>query len=85
VRKCIRSSAIGKKNWLFIGRPGAGQRSAIIYSLVVSCQRHGKDPSVYLRDVLTRLLRMSNRDDLGALTPARWQPPGPVEVVAPAC
>ena len=26
-----------KKNWLFIGHPDAGQRSAIIYSIVVSC------------------------------------------------
>jgi hypothetical protein len=81
----IRPTAIGKKNWLFIGHPDAGQRSAIIYTLVVSCQRHGKDPSVYLRDVLTRLPRMTNRDDLGALTPARWQPPGVVEVVATTC
>jgi hypothetical protein len=38
-----------------------------------------------LRDVLTRLPRMTNRDDLGALTPARWQPPGVVEVVATTC
>jgi hypothetical protein len=28
----------------------------------------------YLRDVLTRLPAMTNRDDLGLLTPARWQP-----------
>ena len=81
----IRPTAIGNKNWLFIGHPDAGQRSAIIYTLVVSCQRHGKDPSVYLRDVLTLLPRMTNRDDLGALTPARWQPPGVVEVVATPC
>jgi hypothetical protein len=85
VENAIRPSAIGKKNWLFIGHPDAGQRSAIIYSLVVSCQRHGKDPFVYLRDVLTRLPRMTNRDDLGALTPARWQPLGVVEVVTETC
>ncbi len=36
------------KNWLFIGHPDAGQRSAILYSLIVSCQRHGKDPLAYL-------------------------------------
>lgn len=72
VENAIRPSAIGKKNWLFIGHPDAGQRSAIIYSLVVSCQRHGKDPLAYLRDVLTRLPAMTNRDDLSALTPARW-------------
>jgi transposase len=54
--------------------PDAGQRSAIIYSLVVSCQRHGKDPLAYLKDVLARLPMMTNRDDLGPLTPALWQP-----------
>lgn len=74
VENAIRPSALGKKNWLFIGHPDAGQRSAIIYSLVVSCQRHGKDPLAYLRDVLTRLPAMTNRDDLGLLTPARWVP-----------
>jgi transposase len=74
VENAIRPSAIGKKNWLFIGHPGAGQRSAIIYSLVVSCQRHGKDPLAYLRDVLRRLPTMSNQDNLAPLTPAQWQP-----------
>ena len=74
VENAIRPSALGKKNWLFIGHPDAGQRSAIIYSLVVSCQRHGKDPLDYLRDVLTRLPTMTNQDDLGLLTPARWTP-----------
>lgn len=74
VENAIRPSAIGKKNWLFIGHPDAGQRSAIIYSLVVSCQRHGKDPLAYLRDVLRRLPAMTNQDDLAPLTPAAWQP-----------
>lgn len=73
VENAIRPSAIGKKNWLFIGHPDAGQRSAIIYSLVVSCQRHGKDPLAYLRDVLQRLPAMTNQDDLTPLTPAAWQ------------
>lgn len=74
VENAIRPSAIGKKNWLFIGHPDAGDRSAIIYSIVVSCQRHGKDPLAYLRDVLTRLPAMSNQDDLKPLLSAHWQP-----------
>ncbi len=74
VENAIRPSAIGKKNWLFVGHPDAGQRSAIIYSIVVSCRRHGKDPLAYLRDVLTRLPRMTTRDDLTVLTPANWKP-----------
>lgn len=74
VENAIRPSAIGKKNWLFIGHPDAGQRSAIIYSIVVSCQRHGKDPLAYLRDVLTRLPAMTNQDDLSPLMPVNWRP-----------
>lgn len=72
VENAIRPSAIGKKNWLFIGHRDAGQRSAIIYSIVVSCQRHGADPLAYLRDVLTRLPGMTNQDDLSTLTPKKW-------------
>jgi hypothetical protein len=40
-----------------------------------SCQRHGKDPLAYLRDVLARLPSLTNQDDLTPLTPAGWQPP----------
>ncbi len=47
---------------------------AIIYSLVVSCQRHGKDPLAYLSDVLARLPALTNRNNFAPLTPAAWQP-----------
>ena len=39
---------------LFVGHPDAGDRAAVIYSLIISCQRHGHDPHAYLRDVLAR-------------------------------
>ena len=74
VENAIRPSCIGKKNWLFIGHPEAGQRSAILYSLIVSCQRQGKDPLAYFKDVLARLPRLTNQDDLRQLTPRLWQP-----------
>jgi hypothetical protein len=45
-----------------------------LYSIVVSCQRHGHDPLAYLRDVLTRLPALTNRFDLDALTPVNWKP-----------
>ncbi len=73
VENAIRPSCVGKKNWLFIGHPDAGQRSAVLYSLIVSCQRHGKDPLAYLRDLLTRLPAMTNQDDLSSLLPRNWQ------------
>ena len=58
---------------VFIGHPEAGQRSAIIYSIVVSCQRRGIDPLDYMRDVLTKLPRMTTKDDQDALTAALWK------------
>lgn len=69
----IRPSAIGKKNWLFIGHPEAGWRSAVIYSIIVSCRRRRIDPWEYLRDVLQRLPGM-RQSEIPSLVPARWQP-----------
>jgi transposase len=69
----IRPSAVGKKNWLFIGHPNAGWRSAGIYSIVVSCRRRGIEPWEYLRDVLSRLPAM-NQSELPSLLPANWKP-----------
>ena len=71
VENAIRPTAIGKKNWLFIGAAGAGERSAIIYTVIESCRRRGIDPYAYLRDVLTRLPHMTNRQ-IPEVTPAAW-------------
>ena len=74
VENSIRPTKLGARNWLFIGHPDAGERLAIIYSVVISCRRHGIDPHAYLRDVLTRLPAMTNQDDLRPLLPSRWKP-----------
>lgn len=74
VENAIRPTAIGKKNWLFVGEAGAGQRAAIIYTLIESCRKRGIDPLAYLRDVLTRLPHTTNRQ-VGQLTPAQWNNP----------
>jgi transposase len=74
VENAIRPSKLGAKNWLFVGHPDAGDRAAVIYSLVISCQRHGHNPHTYLRDVLTRLPAMTTADDLRPLLPSQWKP-----------
>lgn len=71
VENAIRPTALGKKNWLFIGAAEAGQRSAILYTVVESCRRRGLDPYAYLRDVLTRLPQMTNRQTI-EVTPEAW-------------
>jgi transposase len=67
----IRPTAIGKKNFLFIGHPDAGQRSAVIYSVLGSCRRHGINPAQYLQDVFERL-PTAKTSDVKSLTPAAW-------------
>ena len=71
VENAIRPTAIGKKNWLFIGDAEAGQRSAIIYTVIESCRRRGLDPYAYLREVLTRLPHMTNWQ-IPEVTPQAW-------------
>lgn len=71
VENAIRPTALGKKNWLFMGQADAGQRGAIIYTIVESCRRRGQDPYAYLRDVLTRLPRMTNHQ-IPEVTPQAW-------------
>jgi transposase len=58
----IRPSAVGKKNWLFIGHLEAGWRSAVIYSLIASSRRRGIEPWEYLRDVVQRLPAMKQSE-----------------------
>lgn len=70
----IRPTAVGKKNWLFIGGETTGQRAAIIYTMVECAKRHGHNPEAWLADVLERLPAMTNQDDLSVLLPSNWQP-----------
>ena len=67
----IRPTAVGKKNWLFIGAKDVGWRSAVIYSVITSCRNRGIDPHEYIRDVLTRLPNMTNHQ-IPDITPAKW-------------
>jgi len=71
VENAVRPTALGKKNWMFIGHPDAGQRSAIIYTLLQSCRRLGINPREYLHDVLTRIPAMTNQQTR-SLLPANW-------------
>ena len=71
VENAIRPTAIGKKNWLFMGDADAGERGAILYTLIESCRRRGIDPYTYLKDVLTRLPKMTNHQ-VHEVIPAAW-------------
>ena len=71
VENDIRPTAIGKKNWLFVGEAGAGQPGAILHSVIENCRRRKIDPYAYLRDVLSHLPSMTT-GQIAATTPAAW-------------
>jgi transposase len=71
IENAIRPSAIGKRNWLFIGHPEAGERSAVIYTLLGSCRRHGINPFDYLKDSFTRL-PSAKIAEIKRFTPSQW-------------
>ena len=68
----LRRVAIGRKNWLFCGSDNGGRTSAILFSLIASCQRHKVEPFAYLRDVLTRIAA-TPVGQLDQFLPDRWQ------------
>jgi transposase len=45
---------------MFIGEAEAGDRSAILHTIVECCRRRGFDPYAYLLHVLTRLTFSTN-------------------------
>ena len=69
----IKPWAMGRRAWMFVGSELAGQRAAIVMSLVQSARMNGHDPWAYLRDVLQRLPTQPN-SRIEDLLPHRWQP-----------
>jgi hypothetical protein len=69
----IRGIAIGRKNFMFAGSHRAGERAAIIYSLLGTCKLQGIDPRLWLDDVLRRLSTQPE-DKLTELLPQFWKP-----------
>jgi transposase len=66
------SAILSLKNWLFFGSEEAGQRSAVIYTLIQNCRLHGVEPYTYLKDLLERLPDTTNRET-NRLTPLKWK------------
>jgi transposase len=73
--RALRSIAVGRKNWTFLGSDAGGETAATLLTLVMSAKEAGVDPRLYIRDVLLRIGRCS---DVTTLTPkgwkARWMP-----------
>ena len=70
--RALKRVALGRKNWLFAGHDIAAQRTATLYSLVASAERHGLDPQRYLTGVLARIAATPT-SQLEQFLPDRWK------------
>ena len=77
----LRLVALGRKNFLFVHSEEAGKELALLYSLVVSCTRVGVNPVEYIADVLDRIDKTIDPDEIAAMLPHRWKPPPKPAVV----
>ncbi len=82
VENAIRPLALGRKNWLFVGSQQAGERAAVLMTLIESAKLNGHDAWAYLKDILTRLPTWPN-SPMQELLPHNWSPPE--TTAAPAC
>lgn len=72
VENKIRPLAVGRKNWLFIGSEVAGDRSAIIYTIIETCRDLGITPDEYLQTLLEELPNRTNQN-YHDLLPWEWK------------
>ena len=78
--RALRSIAVGRKAWLFVGSDDHAESAGHLFSLIASCKLHRLDPEAYLRDLL-RVLAHWPKDRYLELAPvwadtrARLDPP----------
>ena len=72
VENKIRPTAIGRKNWMFIGSEIAGDRTAMMYTLVQTCRELEIPVDKYLEDVLSQLPHRTNKN-YHDLVPKAWK------------
>ncbi len=69
--RALRSIAVGRKAWLFVGSDDHAESAGHLFSLIASCKLHRLDPEAYLRDLL-RVLAHWPKDRYLELAPKFW-------------
>ena len=62
----MRSVALGRKNYIFVGSQTGGKSAAIAYTLIETAKLNGVDPHAWLADTLARIpdQKINRIDDL---------------------
>ncbi len=74
VERAIRPVALGRKNHLFAGSDGGGERWAMVASLIDTAKLNDVEPYAYLKDVLQRMTDGHPVNRLDDLLPWKWAP-----------
>jgi transposase len=67
IERSFRPTKVGLRNYLFIGHPDAGWRSAVIYSVIGTCRLLGVNSEAYLLWVLPKLAATTNKTAIDML------------------
>jgi transposase len=73
--RALRTIAITRKNFLFLGSEAGGERAATLYTVLESAKLNGIDPEAYLADVIDRMARGHPINRLAELLPWNWHRP----------
>jgi hypothetical protein len=70
--RAIRPLAIGRRNWLQIAGDGGLHSAAVLLSVAASAKRHGVNPWVYVKGILTASAARPRAADFNDLLPDAW-------------
>lgn len=73
--RALRTIAITRKNFLFLGSETGGDRAALIYTVLQLAKLNGLDPEAYLADVIDRMAKGHPINRLSELLPWNWTKP----------
>jgi transposase len=69
IENLIRSLALGRKNFLFMGSPQGAKAGSIFYSLIATCTANGVDPYKYFCTMLHQIRFCKSDEDYRKLLP----------------
>ena len=78
VEQLMKQVALGRKNWLHIGSPAAGDRAATWMTIISTALRNDLDVTAYINDILARLL--AGCTDYASLRADVWKAAHPQHV-----
>ena len=82
--RALRTIAVTRKGYLFLGSDEGGRRAAAIHTIVESAKLNGLNPHAYLADIIDRMASGWPRSRLAELLPWTWAATKAAEAAAAA-